>query len=242
MPSCGTGYLVMQQCVIVEKSPEYVEVASLVSEFTKSQWTDCDKPRGGGVNTIRRWGYLPSNYLDRSPTMMRKMSLLAATTFLCALPLAAQQPGGMGGMMRGQGMRGAMMPGMDSMMAPMMRSMAFSPGHLLSQKAALHLTGEQETRLTALRDAAKSAHDAAAGQAKMHLGEMEEVMHAAAPDTAAVKHHFDAAHRFMGEAMWAMMRSAAQARAILTDGQRQQVQAMADSMAAHPMQGGMQHP
>lgn len=175
---------------------------------------------------------------------MKTFSLLAAAAALLVLPLAAQQTGGMGGMMRGQGMRGGMMPGMDSMMAPMMRSMAFAPEHLLAQKAALHLTGEQETRLTALRDAAKSAHDAAARQGMMHLGEMEEVMHAAAPDTAAVKHHFDAAHRFMGDAMWAMMRSAAQARAVLTDDQRQQVQVMADSMMAHPMMrgGAMQHP
>jgi hypothetical protein len=172
--------------------------------------------------------------------MMKTLCLLAATAALLALPLEAQQTGGMGGMMAGRGMQG-MMPMMDSMMAPMMRAMAFAPAHLLARKDALHLSSEQEARLTALRDAATSAHDAAAKQAMMHLGEMEGVMHAAAPDTSAVKHHFDAAHRLMGEAMWAMMRSAAEGRAVLTDAQRQQVQAMADSMAAHPM-GGMRHP
>jgi hypothetical protein len=169
--------------------------------------------------------------------MMKTLCLLAATAALLALPLEAQQTGGMGGMggmMQGRGMQG-MMPMMDSMMAPMMRAMAFAPSHLLARKDALHLSSEQETRLTALRDAAKSAHDAAAKQAMMHLGEMEDVMRVPAPDTSAVKHHFDAAHRFMGEAMWAMMRSAAEGRAVLTDAQRQQVQAMADSMAAHPM-------
>jgi hypothetical protein len=172
---------------------------------------------------------------------MKTLSLLTAAAALVALPLVAQQPGGMGGGMHGQGMTG-MMGMMDSMMAPMMRSMALMPEHLLAEKATLHLTGEQEARLTSLGDAAKAAHDEAARQAMMHLGEMADVMRQPAPDTSAVKHHFDAAHRFMGDAMWAMMRAAARARAVLTDAQRQQVDAMADSMAAHPMRGGMQHP
>jgi hypothetical protein len=168
---------------------------------------------------------------------MKVISLLAVAMTVLALPLAAQQPGGMGGMGHRRGMQGGMM-GMDSMMAPMMRSMAFAPEHLLARNAALRLTADQITRLTALRDAAKSAHDAAAQQAMMHLGEMEQVMQTAAPDTAAVKHHFDAAHRFMGDAHWAMLSAAAQARGLLTDAQRR----MADSMHTRPMMhGGMQH-
>jgi hypothetical protein len=153
-----------------------------------------------------------------------------------AAPLAAQQHQAPRGMAQG-GMHGDMMPGMDSMMAPMMRAMATSPQHLLRQKDALHLTGDQVTQLTALADASKSAHDAAAQQAQMHLGEMEQVMQSAAPDTAAVKHHFEAAHRLMGDAMWAMMAAAAQGRALLTDAQRTQV----DAMAKQPMHGGMGH-
>lgn len=173
---------------------------------------------------------------------MRMTSLLVTLALVAAVPLAAQRPAARDSMrhgMMGQGMmQGGMMQGMgmDSMMAPMMRSMAFAPEHLLGQKQALHLTSDQETRLTALRDGAKSAHDAAAHQAQMHMGEMEQVMHAAAPDTAAVKHHFDAAHRLMGDAHWAMLSSAAMARAVLTDAQRKQV----DDMAARPMsRGGM---
>jgi len=123
-------------------------------------------------------------------------------------------------------MHGDMMPGMDSMMAPMMRAMAYAPRHLLREKDALHLTADQVTMLTQLADSAKATHDAAAQQAQMHLGEMEQALHAAAPDTAAVKAHFDAAHRYMGDAMWAMLRSAALARADLTDAQRTQVDAM----------------
>ncbi|HXY67959.1 MAG TPA: Spy/CpxP family protein refolding chaperone [Gemmatimonadales bacterium] len=156
-----------------------------------------------------------------------------------AAPLAAQQhPAppphgmGMGGMSHDD-----MMPGMDSMMAPMMRAMAYAPQHLLREKTTLHLTTDQITLLTNLADSAKAAHDAAAGQAKMHMGELEQVMQVAAPDTAAVRAHFDAAHRLMGDAMWAMLRASAQARALLTDAQRSQV----DAMGRRPMHHGMAH-
>ncbi len=167
--------------------------------------------------------------------MMRKMSLLAAATFLCALPLAAQQAGGMmGGSQMGMGM-------MDSMMAPMMRSMATAPERLLLRKAALHLTSDQVTQLTALRDAARPVRDSAAQQAMMHLKEMSDVMQTAAPDTAAVRHHFQAALRYMGEAHMAMLDAAAAARAVLTDDQRKQVDAMAAPRRGRGMmrRGGM---
>jgi hypothetical protein len=174
--------------------------------------------------------------------MMKTIPLLATAVGLLVLPLAAQQPGGMGGMKHGQEMMG-MSGMMDSMMAPMMHAMAFAPEHLLAAKATLRLTSDQETRLTALRDATKPAHDAAAQQAMMHLREMADVMRVAAPDTSAVRHHFDAALRFMGDAHWAMLSAAAQARGMLTDAQRQRADATADSMPAHPMmQGGMRHP
>jgi Spy/CpxP family protein refolding chaperone len=169
--------------------------------------------------------------------MMKAMAWLVVLAGAAA-PLAAQQHPAPRGMAQGGMMHGDMMPGMDSMMAPMMRAMAYAPQHLLRQKDALHLTSDQVTQLTSLGDAAKTAHDAAAQQAQMHLGEMEQVMQAAAPDTAAVKHHFEAAHRLMGEAMWAMMAAAAQGRAVLTDAQRTQV----DAMAKRPMwmrHGGM---
>ena len=153
-------------------------------------------------------------------------------------PLAAQQHRAPRGMPQGGMMHGDMMPGMDSMMAPMMRAMAYAPEHLLRRKDALHLTSDQVAQLTTLGDAAKAAHDAAAQQAQMHMGEMEQVMQAAAPDTAAVKHHFEAAHRLMGDAMWAMLQAAAQGRALLTDEHRTQV----DAMPKRPMRmrrGGM---
>ncbi len=153
-----------------------------------------------------------------------------------AAPLAAQQhPAPHRTTPRGGMMHDDMMPGMDSMMAPMMRAMAYAPEHLLREKTTLHLTADEITLLTNLADSAKAAHDAAAGQAKMHLGELEQVMRTAAPDTAAVRAHFDAAHRFMGDAMWAMLRASARSRALLTDAQRAQV----DAMAKPPAHRGM---
>jgi Spy/CpxP family protein refolding chaperone len=162
---------------------------------------------------------------------MKAMSLLALA-LVAAAPLAAQAPGH-GTMRPGGMMHGPMMAGMDSMMAPVMADM---PEHLLAQKALLHLTSAQDSQLTALRDAARASHDSAAKQAAMHLGEMRTVMAAAAPDTAAVRAHFDAAHQYMASAMWAMVLSAAEARAVLTDAQRTQL----DAMARRPMRG-MRH-
>lgn len=179
---------------------------------------------------------------------MKVLTFLATLAIAAAVPLAAQQPdtshrGMMQGMgqMHGQMGPGAtmqghmMMEGMDSMMAPMMRVMASTPEHLLTEKTTLHLTAIQVTRLTALADVSKTAHDAAARQAAMHMREFAQVMDAAAPDTSAARPHFEAAHRYMGDAMWAMVTAAAQARALLTDAQRKQV----DEMAARPMRGGM---
>ena len=167
-----------------------------------------------------------------------KLTVLVIGLAAAAAPLAAQQHP----MHRGaapMAMRGDMMAAMDSMMAPMMRAMAYAPQHLLRRKDALHLTGDQVSQLTLLADSAKTAHDAAAQQAQMHMAEMEQTMQAAAPDTAAVKMHFDAAHKYMGDAMWAMLRSAALARAALTDAQRSQV----DAMAKRGMRrGGMMGP
>src|SRR6267378_1674997 len=145
---------------------------------------------------------------------------------LAAAPLVAQQPQRMG--------RDPQM--MSHMMAPIMRAMAFTPDHLLARKDSLNLTAQQITRLTALRDAAKPAHDQAAADAKMHMDATAQALNAAGPDTSAVKMHFQEAHTAMGKAMWAMLAAAAQARAVLTDEQRARVDRWASMMMDHPMQ------
>ena len=147
--------------------------------------------------------------------MKRGLALLA----FAALPLAAQQP-----RMGHDDHKASHMQQMEEMMAPMMRAMAYAPDHLLARKDSLKLTTQQITRLTALRDAAKSAHDAAAADAKAHMGAMAQAWNAASPDTAAVKPHFQAAHTAMGNAHWVMLAAAAQAKAVLTDDQRARVE------------------
>lgn len=143
-----------------------------------------------------------------------------------AAPLAAQQPD-----MMGQGMPHMMQ--MEQMMAPMMRGMAFAPDHLLMRKDVLGLTAQQVTRLTALRDAAKTAHDAAEADAKAHMDALAQAMEAGAPDTSAVKLHFQGAHAAMGKAHWTMLAAAAQAKALLTDEQRGRVNGWVDAMEMH---------
>jgi len=167
---------------------------------------------------------------------MRTMSMFAAAAVVLACPLAAQ---GMGGMSGGAPMQGMGMGMMDSMMAPMMHSMATAPERLLVRRSALHLTSDQVTQLTALRDAMRPVRDSAAQQAMMHLREMDEVMHQSAPDTAAVRMHFEAAMRYMGQAHLAALDAAAAARAALTDDQRKQVDTMA--MPRRPMMGRGMH-
>lgn len=188
---------------------------------------------------------------------MKSMRMLLALAI--AAPLAAQQPDsakpGMHGMMpRGMtgemAQHGAMAPmmeqmmGMMSMMGPMMRGMAFDPEHLLARKDALELTPQQVTRLTTLRDAMKTAHDAAHADMQAHMKEMAAVLKASAPDTAQLKTHFQAMQAAMGRAHWAMLVAAAQARAALTDAQRGRVDGWADMMQEHmgQMMGQMMTP
>jgi Spy/CpxP family protein refolding chaperone len=154
---------------------------------------------------------------------IRSFAVLA----LVAAPVSAQQPG-----MMGRGMMPHMMQ-MQEMMAPMMRGMAFAPNHLLERKDSLGLTAPQVARLTALRDAAKTAHDAAHAGAKAHMDAMAQAFQAAAPDTNAVKQHFQAAHAAMGKAHWTMLAAAAQAKALLTDEQRARVERWASTMMEH---------
>jgi len=152
-------------------------------------------------------------------------TLLAAVA-LAAGPLAAQHPmTGPGGM--GQTMDDAMM----RHMGPAMRKvMLYMPQHLLARKDALGLTANQVTRLTTLRDAAKTAEGAAEGEAQAHMKEGEQAANAATLDTSALKVHFEAAHNAMWKAHWAMITSAAQARAVLTEAQLSKMQTWADSM------------
>ncbi len=193
---------------------------------------------------------------------MRCLVTIGALSALAVLPLAAQQPAprdtvqhgmmmgrrmpaqqpmrGMQGRMMGhdsmmmRGMMGGMMSdsGMADVMGAMRAGMRSWPDRLLAQKAALRLTADQERRITALRDAARTAHDAAMRTAQAHARELQQVMGAASPDTAAVRQHSRALFAAMEQAHLAMLEASAQARAVLTDEQRRQVDAVPTGMPA----------
>jgi len=183
---------------------------------------------------------------------MKGMSLLLALAV--AAPLAAQQPdsakkpampmgrhpGMMGqGMMQGD-MHGMMMGNMPmmGMMGPMMRNMAYNPASLLMHKDELKLTDQQVTKLTALRDAARTAHDAAMSDMHTHMQELMPLMSAATADTAKMKPHFQAALAAMANAHWAMLVASTQAKTVLDDTQRARVEGWADAMQHHGRMGG----
>jgi Spy/CpxP family protein refolding chaperone len=124
----------------------------------------------------------------------------------------------------------------------MMGATTASPEHLLEMKADLRLTADQERRVTALRDAARTVHDAGMRDAEGSQRELDQVMRAAAPDAALLRRHFEAAHAAMGRAHLAMLQATAQARAVLTDAQRRQVDSMHATMGQpQPQQPAHRH-
>ena len=161
---------------------------------------------------------------------MRRILVLLA---VAAMPLAAQQPPRAG---HDEQMM-AHMEHMEDMMAPMMGAMAYQPDRLLAHKDSLNLTAAQIARLTSLQDAAKKAHEDCAAQLKPHLDAVGQGLSVAAPDTVALKQHFDAAHAAMGKGHWVMFSIATQGRAVLSDEQRSQV----DRWSRRKSEHGAQH-
>jgi hypothetical protein len=166
---------------------------------------------------------------------MKTLGLITISLCCIAAPLAAQDTThGHPAKHPHAGMRRAemddMMSMMREMMGPMIRVMAYTPQHLLARKDSLKLTSDQVTKLTTIQSATKAAHDAAASDMKTHMGAVAQAFQAAAPDTAALRPHFEEAQAAMGKAHWAMLSAAAQARAVLTDAQRQKVDAAVTAM------------
>ena len=172
---------------------------------------------------------------------MKGLGLITIGLCCIAAPLAAQDTtqarrpaqrprAGMMGQRGEHGEMDDMMPMMREMMAPLMRVMAYVPEHLLSRKDSLKLTPDQISRLTAIQTAAKLTHDAAHAEIKTHLDELSNAFQTASPDTNSLRMHFEAAHTAMGKAHWAMLSAAAEARAVLTDAQRQKIDAWVNAM------------
>lgn len=163
---------------------------------------------------------------------MKRILLIGIGLFLIALPLGAQDTTHRHQVQHPRGAMGPggmddMMPMMHEMMAPMLHVMAYTPAHLLARKDTLKLTADQVNRLTSIQNSGKSAHDAAAANMKTHMQAVSQAFQGATavPDTSALRPHFEAAHAAIGTAHWAMVVAAAQARAVLTEAQRQKVDA-----------------
>jgi len=163
---------------------------------------------------------------------MKVLRLITLSLCCIAAPLAAQDTSHHPGMRPGMGRPGMdeMMGMMREMMAPMVGVIAYTPGHLLAQKDSLKLTPDQVTKLTNIENSAKAAHETGAADFKTHMGAVSQAFQTAAPDTTALRPHFEAAHAAMGKAHWAMVAAAAQSRAVLTDAQRQKVDAWVTTM------------
>ncbi len=171
---------------------------------------------------------------------MKSLALIAVGLCCIAAPLAAQQDttharrpaqpprAAMGrGMERGErGGMDDMVSMMHEMMGPMIHVVAYTPDHLLAHKD----TSDQVTKLTAIRESAKAAHDAAVSDVKTHMNELSTVFQNASPDTNALRIHFQAAHTAMGKAHWAMLTAAAQSRAVLTEAQRSKIDTWVTTM------------
>lgn len=179
---------------------------------------------------------------------MKALGLITISLCCIAAPLAAQDTtqarppmrprAGMGPGM-GRGYMANMMPMMHGMMAPMMRVMAYTPQHLLAWKDSLKLTSDQISKLTTIQSSAKATHDAAAAGFKTHFDAVTQGFQSASPDTAALRRHYEEAHAAMGKAHWAMVVAATQARAVLTDAQRQRVDGWVNAMQQYMRQPTM---
>ena len=159
-----------------------------------------------------------------------KMPMLLSSLLLAAVPLAAQAPA-----QHHAPMAMPMMGMMQEMMGPMHRSMAFNPAGLLERAEVLGLTQQQSARLTQIRDAAKTAHDAAHNDAMQHGTALGKAL--ATSDTAQVRAHFAGHHDAMGRAHLLMLQASIQAKAVLTDAQRARVEGWADAMEMHGRMG-----
>lgn len=175
---------------------------------------------------------------------MNRIVISLAALAIGATPLAAQHahhadsaqrqatqrpPSAQPGMQRGHDAMG--MAGMESMMemmemmGAMSRVMAYAPPRLLERKGDLRLTQDQEARLAQIQQAAGPERDGARASADRHGRMFQEALNASAPDSSSVVSHFESMHAAMGVMHRAELRAALEARSVLTEAQRRQVDA-----------------
>lgn len=172
---------------------------------------------------------------------------------LAALPLAAQQPPAGGcpmmqgehqghGQMQGgacpmrHGMGGVVQGAAEPALAPVWEAMTFCPSRLLDQKDDLELTAQQEAKLEELLESAQRAVEAAQADAQKESDGLARVLRVSRPDVKEVERRFGLLHAALGNAHLIRLRMSIQARAVLTDEQREKV------IAQFAAAGGCGHP
>lgn len=123
----------------------------------------------------------------------------------------------------GHEMMAGMKQEMDSLMRPMHALLAFAPGALLARRDELHLDAEQVSRVRAILVRSEAEHDTAMALVVQHRQALGQSLSGGA-SFATVAGHFESLHWTMGQGHLALMRAAAEARALLSSGQRQIVE------------------
>ncbi|HEX9705874.1 MAG TPA: hypothetical protein VGA20_11555, partial [Gemmatimonadales bacterium] len=108
-------------------------------------------------------------------------------------------------------------------LAPIHDALTFCPSRILGQKDVLELTGQQEVRLTDLLESAQRAIEAAQAEAQTQSEALSQALRLGKPDIKDVERTFQALHRALGAAHMVRLRTSIQARAVLTDEQREQL-------------------
>jgi len=169
-----------------------------------------------------------------------RVTLTLALALAFAVPAAAQKPDTtrmrMGGQHRGmqpgtparQGMRGMGQgmggQGMGEMMGMMLGGTAsFAPAKLLAQREQPGLSDEQVARLKELEETTSRAADQAHQPAHAAMQTLRAELALAEPDTVKVHAYLNAHDAAMGNVMWIRVKAMLEAKALLTEAQRQQV-------------------
>lgn len=157
--------------------------------------------------------------------MMRTFPVLlsatiAALLFVPALEAQHGCPGCWGG--RGFGPMG---PGVGRQMHPGLPGLGrLGPAALVRFRQQLELTDEQVSRLEALEQPLREAHEQARQTIQEHQRQLREAWQADEPDGAAIRSHMQAIMQAEQQAQLAAVDAALGARAVLTDEQRGRLQ------------------
>lgn len=108
-------------------------------------------------------------------------------------------------------------------LAPINDALTFCPSRMLDQKDALELTPQQEVRLEALLASAQRAIEVAQSEAEQQSEALSVALRLGKPDVREVERRFRALHAALGSAHQVRLRTSIQARAVLTDEQREKV-------------------